>query len=245
MHTATRFHETKWTRIRRAWSSDPATARKGLREMCEDYWPPVYGFLRQTGKSRDQASELTQGFFAVVLERGFSPLNEEGQRFRSYLIGALEKFEIGERRKQSAKKRGAGTLQSFDGEEAERLYALVPPERLDPEQFAMRQWAMEVIRRANAATREDWLRKGKSDGDCKTWRARWEALGPFLERVPKDGEYVAIAAELGTDHGHVKVLVGRLKKLRRDLLVEELAGYVDGGEAQWEAERESLLAALG
>src|SRR4029079_8997508 len=105
-----RFTTTRWTLIVRA-AGDPTSsqAREALAELCESYWYPVYAFVRRTGKSTEDAQDLTQAFFARVLEkRGLRNADPERGRFRSYLLAAVRHFLANEHDREITHKSGGG-----------------------------------------------------------------------------------------------------------------------------------------
>src|SRR6266481_8900891 len=105
---AVAFATTHWSLVLEAQGESPA-AQEALEKLCRIYWRPVYSFLRRQGVAQEEAEDLTQGFFALLLERGdFSAVHREKGRLRSYLLTALKHFLADERRRAMAIKRGKG-----------------------------------------------------------------------------------------------------------------------------------------
>src|SRR6266853_3009197 len=108
LHGVAAFATTHWSIVLTAQGESPA-AREALEKLCRIYWRPVYSFLRRQGVGQEEAEDLTQGFFALLLERGdFSAARREKGRLRSYLLTALKHFLTDERRRAMAIKRGKG-----------------------------------------------------------------------------------------------------------------------------------------
>ena len=117
------FHTTSWTLIR-AVSGDPtADSRAALAALCQKYWHPVYAFVRRRGYDREQSQDLTQGFFALLIEKNYLlDADRKRGRFRSFLLAAVKHFLSNEWDRANALKRGGGQVPvSIDLTEAEGL----------------------------------------------------------------------------------------------------------------------------
>src|SRR5438105_5006843 len=102
------FTTTQWSVVLEAQGESPA-AQEALENLCRTYWRPVYSFVRREGLGREEAEDVTQGFFAQLLERKrLSAVRKEKGRLRSFLLGALKYFLADERRRAMAIKRGKG-----------------------------------------------------------------------------------------------------------------------------------------
>jgi len=109
-----------------AQGSTPA-AHAALEELCRTYWRPIYGFVRREGTKPEEAKDITQGFFALILERrDFQSVRQEKGRLRSFLLASLKHFMANERRDAATIKRGGRTLipldeiESYDSSEFDR-----------------------------------------------------------------------------------------------------------------------------
>src|SRR5438045_229902 len=111
-----RFVTTQWSLIRAAADADSTEAQTALAALCQTYWFPVYAFIRRSAASADEASDLTQAFFARVLEKGtFAEARRERGRFRTFLLTAVRHFLVNQREADNALKRGGGsTIVSLD-----------------------------------------------------------------------------------------------------------------------------------
>lgn len=231
------FATTRWTLVLAAGERDGAVAMEALEQLCRAYWFPLYAYVRRRGYDPHAAQDLTQGFFARLLERNdLAGLTREGGRFRSFLLTALNHFLVNEHEKSRAQKRGGGRLLlSLDETAAEDRYLHVPSHSDSPDGAFERQWALAVMEQAMARLSEEQAAAGKT--------ADFEVLKPFLSREPDSGEYADLAASLGTAPGTLAVRVHRLRERFRAMVRAVVADTVD---SPWEVEAEMrhLLRAL-
>jgi RNA polymerase sigma factor (sigma-70 family) len=231
------FATTHWSLVVAA-SSDEASqtlARKALEELCRAYWYPLYAFVRYRGYSLDDAQDLTQSFFARIIETGgFASADPERGRFRSYLLGAMKHFLANQWHRARAQKRGGGvTFLELDALDPESRYALEPAQWTDPDAGFDREWAQESIARAMEKLRAESETSGKGE--------QFEALkGSLIGEEPARSE---TAARLGMTVGAVKVAVHRLRQRYRELLRAEIAETVSD-PSDINDEMRYLLAAL-
>src|SRR6184192_4829710 len=105
---AAAFTTTHWSVVLEAQGESPA-AQEALEKLCRTYWRPIFAFLRRQGLRPDEAEDITQGFFAELLERrSLSAVRREKGRLRSFLLGGLKYFLANEERRAMAVKRGKG-----------------------------------------------------------------------------------------------------------------------------------------
>jgi RNA polymerase sigma-70 factor (ECF subfamily) len=218
---AGRFATTHWSVIVAAREGDAAEAREALATLFRTYWYPLYAFIRREGHSADQAQDLTQGFFAELLEPGSLAAADRARgKFRSYLLGACKHYLSHERERARARKRGGGhSIVSLDLRGAEDRYTSEPAHNLTPEKLFDRRWAMALLDRVFGRLREEFAQKGK---DELFDRLRLCLLGE-KEAVP----YGKVARELGMSEGSVKVAAHRLRRRFREVLHEEIGRTVD------------------
>jgi RNA polymerase sigma-70 factor (ECF subfamily) len=210
------FHTTRWSVVLAAGKSDTPSARDALARLCEAYWYPLYAYVRRRGHDAEAAHDLTQGFFAKLLERRDLASVEEGRgRFRAYLLTAMKHHLANERDRARAQKRGGGVAPlSLDLADAEGRYGLEPGTDETPERAFERSWANTVVERAHAGLAADYADRGRA--------SLFDALGPALagEDVASYGE---IATELGLTEGAVKIAAHRLRSRFRERLRREVA----------------------
>jgi RNA polymerase sigma factor (sigma-70 family) len=216
-----RFVTTRWTLVAAAaaGTSDPQR-REALEDLCQTYWPPLYAFLRRRGHTAEDAQDLTQGFFARVLERhDFRAADPARGRFRSFLLTALQHYVINEHERATTAKRG-GQLQrlSLDFEEVERTYVLEGRDDDSPDHVFNRKWAAITLDRALQRLRDECREAGKG--------ALAEALLPYLTDAGHLPPYRSVAEQLGLTEGATKVAVHRLRQRFGAILRLEIAETV-------------------
>ena len=191
-----RFATTRWSLV--AAAKDPA-ARQALAELCGLYWYPVYAFVRRRGHSADDAGDLTQEFFARLIEKaGIAGADPAKGRFRSYLLGACRHFLANESDRKVAKKRGGGrAVASLDLSEAEHRYANEPADVRTPEQLFERRWALTLLDRVLTGLRAEYATAGQE--------LLFERLK--LSLTGEGGPYADLAAELGINPVDLEQLV--------------------------------------
>jgi DNA-directed RNA polymerase specialized sigma24 family protein len=201
------FHTTNWSLILAA-AAPGNQENDALADLCAQYWPPVQAFIRREGHGAADADDLTQGFFARLLEKGYVAQADRARgRFRSFLLAAVKHFLANERERAAAQKRG-GTLEHVpvDHEDAEGA--------LTPEQAFHRRWALHVIDRV--------LERVKEEGPA----GQLERLLPFVTGEADRGDYADVAAATGTSEGALRVAVHRLRGRFRHHLREIVAATV-------------------
>src|SRR5688572_32879182 len=124
-------------------------ARRALEELCRTYWYPLYAYVRRSGKSPEEAEDLTQEFFARLLEKDlFAQADRERGRFRTFLLTALQRFLANEWHRSQAQKRGGGvSIVSIDASHAEERYHAEPADASTPERLYERRWALTLLDR--------------------------------------------------------------------------------------------------
>ena len=232
------FATTNWSVVSRAGRGEASRGRaaEALAELCRVYWYPLYAFVRSRGYSSDDAQDLTQAFFAQVIEtRGFASADRERGRFRSYLLGAMKHFLANEWHRSNTRKRG-GHLRFIEWEalDPEPRYAETAARRDDPERLFDRAWAAESVAAALRALRDEMSRAGKS--------VLFDALKGSLTGEDEFSRE-EIAARLNLSTGAVKVAVHRLRKRYRELLRAIVAETVSS-EADLDDEMRYLVSAL-
>ena len=215
-----RFETTRWSVVLAAGGSDSAAARQALSTLCETYWYPLYAYVRRRGATADDAKDLTQSFFASLLDRrDFDDLRRERGKFRAFLLVALQHFLANDAIRQRALKRGGGAVPlSLAIDEAEGRYRHEPAEPMTPERIFDRRWALTVIERVLQHLRDDWRADGKG--------AEFDALRDSLLGEGPPGGYKAVAEALQTSEGAVKVAVHRLRKAFQKELKRQIAETV-------------------
>jgi RNA polymerase sigma factor (sigma-70 family) len=231
--TMTRFPSTHWGTVLAAGDSASPASQEALERLCRVYWYPVYAFVRRQGYAPVDAEDLTQAFFARLIEKHvLRDVVPERGRFRTFLLAALRHFLANEWDRLRTVKRGGGfTHVSLDAMGAEERYRLEDAAEESPETHFDRLWAEAVMDRALGALEEECRAAGKT--------VQFEALVGFLSRPPAAGEYAAAGDRLGLSRQTVAVAVFRLRQRYVKLVREEVAQTV-GTPAEAESELRTL-----
>jgi RNA polymerase sigma factor (sigma-70 family) len=238
MHTlpgSSQFPATRWTLVIAAGDPRRKEARSALVSLCENYWYPLYAYLRRRGYPADQAQDLTQEFFLRVVEgRYLDRADPEKGRFRSFLLTSLKFFVSDEKDRQRAEKRGGGAVLSLESSSGEERYRREPVHDETPERIFERRWALSVLDRVVERLRIEFVQHGRSE--------HFERLKVFL-LGHGDAPYALLAQEMNTSEGALKVAIHRLRKRYRELFRQEIADTV-ADPAEVESELRFLAAVL-
>lgn len=218
------FPPTRWSMVLQVRNADDPAAEAALAELCRIYWRPVYLFLRRQGNQPTDAEDLTQGFFAMLLERESLAKVEEGKgRLRSFLLVALKRFAANQYERVRTQKRGGGyKLVPIDAREAEGHYIAEPATNLTPDLIFEKQWALTLLDTVLNKLRATYARDGRENV--------FEALQGRLSGDGDPESLAVVAAQLGMNEGAVKVAVHRLRQRYRKILQEEIALTVETPE---------------
>jgi RNA polymerase sigma factor (sigma-70 family) len=231
------FATTRWSQVIAAGAEQTGDSREALARLCELYWYPLYAYVRRWGYDADQAQDLTQEFFARLLEKHYLRAADPARgRFRSFLLASLKHFLSNERDRVSAVKRGGrATVIPLEFENAEGRYSREPPDHETPETVYERRWAMTLLERTLGRLRGEFEKAGKG--------AVFSRLEGLLTGEQDTLPYVELGAALGMSEGAVKVAVHRLRRRFGALLREEIAETVSD-PAQVDDEIRELFRAL-
>ena len=213
-------------------------AHDALATLCQTYWYPLYAYIRRKGLGCDDAQDLTQGFFAWLLEKNITgKADRERGKFRSFLLASFNHFSAKEWRRAGAQKRGGGqAVFSLDLAAGESRFNREPSDELTAERMFERRWALTLLEHTLARLRDEFARRQKLEV--------FEHLKPYLSSDPSTVPYRQIADELGKTEGAVKVAVHRLRQRCRELLRAEIAQTVSGPE-EVDEELRDLFSAVG
>jgi DNA-directed RNA polymerase specialized sigma24 family protein len=235
------FPSTRWTLIlarSKSEARDETEDRRLVGDLCRDYWKPVYSYLRAAGTGREDAEDLTQGFFAAALESDLFEDADPGRgRMRSYLLGALKHYVGSERRRQGAQKRGGLVrfvpLDTGEEERSRRLRLEPAAPELPPDLAFDRRWAECLLEATLVRIKSEFAAAGKI--------RHYEVLRPFLDG---GGDPAGAARELGIGEGALRVMLHRFRKRYRERVRAEIRQTLAPGEEVAD-EFAHLLAALG
>ena len=237
-NAAANFTPTHWSVVlAAAGRADSTHARDALEKLCRNYWLPIYVFVRRQGHGPHDAQDLTQEFFARLLEKNFlAGVHREKGRFRSFMLASVKHFLANEWDKATAQKRGGGQVPiSIDAVLGESSFGLEPADAVTAEKIYERRWALALLEQVLRRLREEYTRDGKEK--------QFEQLKPTLTEASRSVPYAEIAVRLGTSEGAVKVAVHRLRQRYRELLRAEIADTV-ANTSETDDEIRNLFAAL-
>jgi RNA polymerase sigma-70 factor (ECF subfamily) len=218
-HGPAAFTTTHWSVVFAAQGPSPA-AQAALDKLCRSYWRPIYGFARRQGIGSEEAKDLTQGFFALLLERrDFDAVRKEKGRLRSYLLTSLKHFLTNERDRAMAIKRGEGQrlIPLEDVHERERT-GFEPSETLAPDQIYERRWALSVLDEVLGQLGNEYRAAGNIQ--------LFDRLQKSLTDEPDRPSPADTAREFGMTESAVRQASYRLRQRYRHLLREEIAHTV-------------------
>jgi len=232
------FTSTHWSVVIAAGDTSAPGAREALEKLCRTYWYPIYARVRRKGWIPSDAQDLTQAFFARLLEKEFFKLADpERGRFRGFLVTALDHFLVNEWRRASAEKRGAGQSPvSIDQQDAEGRYQAEPaaPD-LSPDRLFEQRWALALLDQVLAGLRAEY----EANGRCELF----DELKAFTWGEKSAMSQADIGARLGMTENAVSQAVHRLRKRYGELLRAEVANTV-ATNSEVEDELRHLLQAI-
>lgn len=228
------FPTTRWTLVVAAGDPHRKEARSALVSLCENYWYPLYAYLRRRGYPADQAQDLTQEFFIRILEgRYLDRADPQKGRFRSFLLTSLKFFVADEEDRHRAGKRG-GRMVPIEFSSGEDRYQRELAHDETPERIFERRWALSVLDRVVERLRNEFVYHGRPE--------HFERLKVFL-LGQSDAPYATLAREMNFSEGALKVAIHRLRKRYRELFRQEIADTV-ANPAEVESELRYLAAVL-
>jgi RNA polymerase sigma-70 factor (ECF subfamily) len=236
IHRSPIFVTTHWSIVLSAKNRDSVESDVALESLCRAYWFPLYAFVRRRGYSPADAEDLTQAFFAWLLERDWLESADQNRgRFRSFLLTSIDNFLSNEWAKARAQKRGSGRIISLQFDDAENSCAPEPAVNFTPEQSFEWRWALALLDQVMSRLSAEFAESGKAK--------LFEALKPCLVGERTSQPYAILALKLEMTEGSVKVAVHRLRQRYRQLLRDEIANTVATPE-EVEEELRYLFAVL-
>ncbi len=214
------FANTHWSVVLSAADKQNPGSLQSLESLCRAYWLPLYSFARRQGESAHDAQDLTQEFFARLLEKDYlAAVDKNKGRFRSFLLAAFKHFLSNERDKARAQKRGGGHAPiAIQFDSAETQYGFEPVDTMTADRIFERRWALTLLERTTARLREEYVHDGKA--------ALYEQLKITLTEPRGAIAYAKLAESLAMSEGAVKVAVHRLRQRYRAVLRAEVAETV-------------------
>ena len=216
-----RFPTTRWSQVIAAGDGRSPDVDAALAELCNAYWFPLYAFIRRKGDNPDRALDLTQAYFARLLEKrivvGADPTRG---RFRAFLLTDLSRFLADEHERERAIKRGGGrSFVSIDARDAEGRFLNEPSHERTAERLFERDWALALIGRVFDRIGARYAETGRGP--------IFAALKSLVTSEPAAASYATLAEELGTTEGGLRVAVHRLRARFATKLRAEVAATLD------------------
>jgi len=218
-HGAVAFATTHWSVVLEAQGESPA-AQEALEKLCRTYWRPIYGFVRRQGSKPEEAEDLTQGFFALILERkDLNIVRKEKGRLRSYLLTSVKHFLADESRHAMAVKRGKGQrlIPLDDIRERERV-DVERSDRLTADQIYECRWAFTVLEEVMARLRDEY----RSAGNVRFF----DQMKKMLMDEPSRLSQAQVASEFDMTENAVKQAFYRFRQRYQTILREEISHTV-------------------
>ena len=231
------FLTTRWTEVIQAAQSSAPEGAAALENLCQKYWYPLYAYVRREGICSHDAQDLTQAFFARLLEKNYlAQVDRTRGRFRSFLLASLKHFLANEWDRARARKRGGGAqVISLDEQTAESRYLLEPRDDVSPEKIFERRWALTILDTALNRLESECAKAGKAD--------QFRALKDHM-MAEATAPQADLARRLNMTPEAVKVAIHRLRKRYRALLREEI-GQTVSTATEVDAELRHLLTVIG
>ena len=213
------FSTTHWSVVLEA-QGESLAAQEALERLCRTYWRPIYAFLRRQGFGPAEAEDITQGFFAQLLERkSLNAVRKEKGRLRSYLLGALKYFLADEQRRSMAIKRGKRQrLIPLEELGADKRVEMEPADPVTAEMIYERRWALTVLEQVLGRLKDEYRAAGNA--------ALFNSLKQLLPDEPGSPSQAEIATQLGMTENAVRQAFYRFRQRYQSLLREEIAHTV-------------------
>lgn len=231
------FATTRWTVVLAAAETKSPSAAGALEQLCRSYWYPLYAYVRRKGHGPEEAKDLTQGFFAQLIERKlYQSADRNRGKFRTFLLSSLQNYLHNQARDARAQKRGGGAaVASLDFQDAEGRYLNEPAHEATPERLFEREWACSLLARVLEQLRGEFATSGQEN--------RFAILSAHLVEPEKATSYASLAGEAGMSEGAVKTAMHRLRRRYRQLYHDEIAALV-GGDEEVDEEFRHMVAVL-
>jgi RNA polymerase sigma factor (sigma-70 family) len=230
------FVTTHWSVVLTARGESPA-ADEALEKLCRTYWRPVYSFIRRQGVGIEEAEDLTQGFFALLLERrDLDAVRREKGRLRSYLLTSVKHFLASEHRRAMAVKRGKGQrLMPLEELSAIERAEVEPADPLSADRLYERRWALTLMEQVLQRLKEEYRAAGNA--------ALFDCLKQLLPDEPGAPSRAEIAARLDMTENALRQALHRFRH-RYQLLLREEIGHTVAVASDIEDELRHLIAVL-
>jgi RNA polymerase sigma factor (sigma-70 family) len=213
------FPTTRWSLVLRAGGHSGPEARDALAVLCQAYWYPIYALIRRKGHAPDDAQDLTQTYFARLLEKGVIPAADQRKgRFRAFLRTDCQHFLIDDSRRKRVRARVLKTV-SIDAGDAESRYRFEPADTMTPDRLFDRAWAMTLLDQVLGLLAEEYREKRKAHV--------FDKLRTVLSHGTGTVPTAELTVQLGMTEAAVHTAVHRLRRRYREILQQEIAATLD------------------
>lgn len=232
------FETTHWSLVLATGENGSERSRLALESLFEQYWFPLYSFVRRQIPDAHEARDITQEFFTYLLEKNtLAVASPDRGRFRNFLLASMKNFLSNQRQKASAIKRGGGRRKwSLDFDDGESRFNNEPADDLTPERHFDRQWALTLLDNVLKTLKDEFTQANKSD--------QFDAMKKYISSSPTNSSYRELGDQLGMTENAASVAVHRLRKRYRNLLRTEITKTV-AGPGEVDDEIANLFQALG
>ena len=215
-----RFETTQWSIVLAAGHRSSPAGQRALAELCEKYWYPLYAYVRRRVPDAQEAQDLTQAFFAMLLDKNYvAEADPERGKFRTFLLSSLGHFLANQWDRTRAQKRGGDRVHlSLDFDDGERRFSQEPATRLTAERVYDRQWGLTLLSQVLSRLRGEYAAAGKMP--------LFAELEQYITPSEHTASYTKAGAKLQMRAGAVKVAVYRLRRRYGELLRAEIAQTV-------------------
>jgi RNA polymerase sigma factor (sigma-70 family) len=216
------FATTRWSIVVSAGNKSSLNSRRALEALCETYWHPLYAYVRRRVTDVHEARDLTQAFFAELLEKNHvGAATPERGRFRAFLLTAFKHFLSREWEKARARKRGGGRAPiSLDFDSADAGFRIEPAAGMTAEQCYEQQWAIALLGQIMERLESEFAQAGKA--------RHFDELKGFIIGDHAGSSYAQAAARLRLTEAAARQAATRMRRRYRELLREEIAHTVSG-----------------
>lgn len=214
------FRSTQWSIVFRAAGASSDDARAAMATLCENYWYPIYAFARNRGHGHHDAADLTQGFFAYLIEQNsFHRLHPSQGRFRAFLLASMKNYMSDDwRRRQSLKRGGMMNGISVEMAEFDQRYQQRLADNCSAEVLFERSWVESLLMRVLQQLQRDYEKAGKLEF--------FKLLSDYLVATGNRLPQAEIASRLGISVPAVTMSLQRMRKRYVSILRQELAHTV-------------------
>ena len=214
------FSSTHWSVVLAAGDATDERSQRALEKICKSYWYPIYAFVRREGNREEEARDLTQEFFTLLLQKQLvSEADQMRGKFRNFLLKTLKNFLVDQNRRRQAAKRGGKEIHvSIDMEDAEHRYSSEPRQDETPESLYQRKWAKAVLSQVMEILQNDYVKAGQSD--------RFALFIKYLSGSKGGSTHSQVAEKIGMTEVAFKTAFHRFKLRYLQVLRDEVKKQV-------------------